>query len=466
MKRARVFLGNAPWRKPGYYGVRAGSRWPHFEDEKMEYMPFPFFMAYAAAVTERGGFPTLLIDAIAEGIGDDEFIARIRDFNPDIIVLEVSTNSIQRDMVVIDLIHGEFPDRKLVLCGLHADMYKPEFLVANPKVDAVMMGEYEPTLLEFCERTDAGADWSGTAGAMTRDAGGSPVDGGRRELEMDLTKYPWPMRSSLPMYNYRDEPGNLPRPSVQLWASRGCPYKCTFCAWPQIMYASHKYRIRPVDDIVDEMEWLHKEYGFKSAYFDDDTFNIGKQRMLQFCREVKSRNMDLAWGIMSRADLMDREILEAMRGAGLWGLKYGVESGDQTILDNCEKSLDIEKVRQSIRMTHELGIKMHLTFIFGLPGETWDTAMKTIDTALEFAPESVQFTVATPFPGSKYWEQMQSKKQLMSLDFDKYDGFRSAVVRTDALSDRDLEQILREANRRWDEFRNKREMERRRKAVA
>ncbi|MCL4234879.1 MAG: hypothetical protein KJ042_10205, partial [Deltaproteobacteria bacterium] len=103
--------------------------------------------------------------------------------------------------------------------------------------------------------------------------------------------------------------------------------------------------------------------------------------------------------------------------------------------------------------THELGIKMHLTFMFGLPGETWDSAMKTIDMAIAFAPESVQFTVATPFPGSKYWNEITSEGKLRTRDFSKYDGFRSAVVRTDALTGDQLEEILRIANQRWSQFR-------------
>ncbi|MCZ7584439.1 MAG: radical SAM protein [Deltaproteobacteria bacterium] len=384
MKKTRVFLGNAPWRKAGYYGVRAGSRWPHFEEEKMEYMPFPFFLAYAAAVIERAEYPVLLVDAIAEGSDDVSFYGRIDDFRPHIILMEISTNSINKDLEIMREVRGRFPEALLVLAGLHSDMYATQFLKDHAEPDAVLVGEYEFSFLELVDRFEAGADLKGTRGTIVRAEDGEIVDGGRRDLEMDMLKFPWPARHFLPMLNYRDEPGNLPRPSVQMWASRGCPYKCTFCAWPQIMYGNHKYRIRPVKDVVDEMEWLFEHYGFESAYFDDDTFNLGKKRMLEFAREVKSRNMGRAFGIMARADNMDREILEALKDAGLWGLKYGVESAEQQILDNCEKDLDIEKVKTTVALTHELGIKMHMTFMFGLPGETTETAKKTIDLALDF----------------------------------------------------------------------------------
>ncbi len=452
MKSTRVFLGNAPWRKPGYYGVRAGSRWPHYEAEDMEYMPFPFFLAYAAAVVEGEGFPVLLVDAVAEDIDDDGFVAKIRDFKPDLIVLEISTASIDADLKILARVRSELSRAKIALAGLHQEMYEPPFLKQHKDADIILVGEYEFSLLDVAKALECGGKVAGISGVIARNDE-DVVDGGRRPLETDLSRFPWPARHFLPMNNYHDEPGSIPRPSAQMWASRGCPFDCTFCAWPQIMYDSRKYRARPVVDVVDEMEWLVKEGGFSSVYFDDDTFNVGKARMLDFAREVKFRCLDIPFAVMARADLMDREILEALKDAGLYALKYGVESAEQKLLDQCAKGLDIEKVKETVRITHELDIKMHLTFMFGMPGETRETAKKTIDLALEMAPESVQFTVATPFPGSKYWREMIESGKLMSRDYNRYDGFRSAVVKTDSLSSKQLESILGEANRRWHEHR-------------
>ncbi len=452
MKSTRVFLGNAPWRKPGYYGVRAGSRWPHFEAEEMEYMPFPFFLAYAAAIIERDGFPTLLVDAIAENISDDQFIEKMLDFKPDLVLLEICTPSIDADMKMLKRVRTEAPNVKIALAGLHHEMYQTLFLMENLDADIVLIGEYELSLLDVCNTLESGGSPAGINGVIAREDG-QVINGGRRSLTTDLSQFPWPARHFLPMSNYHDEPGSIPRPSVQMWASRGCPFDCTFCAWPQIMYDSRKYRARAIVDVVDEMEWLVKECGFASVYFDDDTFNIGKERMLDFAREVKSRSLDVPFAIMARADLMDREILEALKGAGLYALKYGVESAEQKLLDQCAKGLDIEEVKRTVQTTHDLDIKMHLTFMFGMPGETMETARKTIDLALEMKAESVQFTVATPFPGSKYWQEMVDAGKLTSRDYTRYDGFRSAVVKTDSLSSKQLEGILIEANRRWHEFR-------------
>ncbi len=452
----RVFLGNAPWSKPGYYGVRAGSRWPHFEEEQLEYMPFPFFLAYAAAVLEREGFEVLLVDACAEALDRAAFLDRAAAFAPDLLVLEVSTISIDNDLAVARELRERLPQARLAFAGLHAFMYEPAWLGEHRDIDLVLIGEYEMTLLELARRLEESASLAGCAGLLWRGDDGVR-DEGRRPLVENLDWFPWPARHFLPLSRYHDEPGSIPRPSVQMWASRGCPYGCVFCAWPQIMYDSRRYRMRSVRDTVDEMEWLVGEWGFRSVYFDDDTFNVNKARTLAFAREVKSRNLGAPWAIMARIDNMDRETLEALQDAGLFALKYGIETADPTLLEQACKGLDLDKARQVLALTHELGIKMHLTFMFGMPGETRDTARRTIDLALEANPESLQFTIATPFPGSRYYNELKQAGRILSDDFEKYDGFRSAVIRTDHLQPHDLEEIVAEANRRWQEHRRRRD---------
>ena len=308
MKRSefRVFLGNSPWSKPGYYGVRAGSRWPHFEEKQLEYMPFPFFLAYAAAVVEKEGFETLLVDGIAEGIDDDSFFERIVDFDPALVLLEVSTISIETDLAFGRRLRRALGDKaKIAFCGLHNFMYEADFLKEHEWLDYVLIGEYEYTLRELCLRLFKGADLGGCRGTIHRSNGKIAVEK-RKPLIRNIDELPWPARHFLPMNNYHDEPGSIPRPSVQMWASRGCPYGCIFCAWPQIMYGSRKYRTRSVKDVVDEMEWLVKECGFASVYFDDDTFNIGRERMLKFAAEVKARGIYTPWAIMARAGASPR----------------------------------------------------------------------------------------------------------------------------------------------------------------
>ena len=174
-------------------------------------------------------------------------------------------------------------------------------------------------------------------------------------------------------------------------------------------------------------------------------------------REIRERGLNLPWAIMARGDLMDREILETLKDAGLFSLKYGIESGSQDLLDRACKDLDLEKVREAVNITSELGIKCHLTFMLGLPGETLETARQTINLAKELNPHTLQFSIATPLPGSRFYEMARDEGHIESYDFDDYDGYHSAVIGTDELDSEDIMDLMDEAERAWAEHCRQRE---------
>ena len=446
----KIFLGNSPWSRPGFYGVRAGSRWPHLEVDQSNYLPFPFFLAYATAILEQNGYQPRLVDGIAEKIPLKAFLYKIQQTAPDLIVLETSTPSWGYDLEVVHEIRrlmGAEP--KIVLCGPNQLATEESMLQQELDIDFVIDGEYELALLELVRCLESGNPLETIDGLIFRNSDGDIIRNPSRKLNRDIDQIPWPSRHQLPMMAYYDEAGGIPQPSAQIWASRGCPYMCIFCLWPQLVYGGPNYRVRNPVDVVDEMEWLVDTYGYKSIYFDDDTFNIGKRRMIAFCDEIIRRELKIPWSIMARADTMDREILEKMVQAGLFSVKYGVESADQKILDASGKNLDVSKVRENVAITRELGIQYHLTFTFGLPGETWQTAQKTIDLALELDPHTLQFSICTPMPGSRYFNELKEKGYLSEKDFCDYTGFNSAVARTETLSPADLEEILQQAQTAW-----------------
>ncbi|MBN1879342.1 radical SAM protein [bacterium] len=446
----RIFLGNPPWNEGDMYGVRAGSRWPHLEDKHSHYLPFPFFMAYTAAVLEQHGYYPRMVDAIAERLTDEAFLYAIEKSRPELLILEVSTPSFIHDLELLHSIRQRFgKDIRIALCGPNHLMVNSQFLENNPDIDFVMRGEYEYITLELVKILESGGDPGSVPGLNFRDGHGTARINPPRELLGNIDSIPWPSRHQLPMMNYYDEAGGIVHPSAQMWASRGCPHQCIFCVWPQLVYGGPNYRVRNPDDVAEEMAWLVNTYNYRSVYFDDDTFNIGKNRMLRLCDAIRKRNVNIPWSIMARADGMDRDVLERMREAGLYSVKYGIESGEQSIVNASGKNLDLTTARETIRLTRELGIKYHLTFTFGLPGETKETARRTLDMALELDPETVQFSICTPMPGSKYYDMAREKGYINDSDWDRYTGFNSAVIRTDALTSSDLEEILVQAQQEW-----------------
>jgi radical SAM superfamily enzyme YgiQ (UPF0313 family) len=384
----------------------------------------------------------LLVDAIGERITEEEYFARMKTFAPDFVVHEVATASIQTDLRQAKKVKEILPRCKLMFAGPHRPLGDPKWLDEHPLVDFGTEGEYEFTILQTAQRLHASKE--GIGGLVYRDASGKAISNGRAPL-VDLTSLPWPAREYLPMNNYWDNWGGLPEPCLQIHGSRGCPFTCNFCQWPQLMYGGNKYRVRTAKDIVDEIVHCRDTYGSKSFYFDDDTFNIGKKRMLEICDELIRRKLKMPWSAMSRADTCDIGTLQRMRDSGMLAIKYGLESGDQKILDDCGKKLDLKVAIENIKETKRLGIICHLTISFGLPGETHETIQKTMKLLDDLDPDSVQFSISTPYPGSELYDQLLAKGHLLSSDFDEYDGMNTAVIRTDALTAEEIQAAYRNA---------------------
>jgi len=451
----KILLANLPWRVGNRLGVRAGSRWPfttlYPENTRVpRYLPFPFFLAYATSVLESDGrFEVKLVDAIAEGYLEHEFLEIVNQFNPDLALFETSTPSIANDLTYCEKISKQHKNLRIALAGTHATVFFREILTQNPIISYILFGEYEAAFLELARCLHENREPEGIPGLSWRHGDGTIINSGRQKLIESLDSLPWPAYQHLPMLKYHDTPGGIPSPSVQMWSSRGCPFGCIFCVWPQVMYGGNSYRVRQPSKVLDELEWLIAEYGFKSVYFDDDTFNIGKKRMHEFCNEFKSRKIDIPWSIMARADTIDEETLAAMRDAGMVSLKFGVESGVQEILNRSGKKLDLKKVRENVLAAKELNIKVHLTFTFGLPGETHQTIRKTMGFLKELKPDTVQFSLVTPFPGSKYFEELDMEGRILTKDWSFYDGAVKSVIHHESISNKDLERHLYEAIHNW-----------------
>lgn len=428
----RVVLANLPWMKNGTHGVRAGSRWPHLKDRSEDdYLPFPFFLSYANALLKYHCYESYLIDSIAEQENCDQFAGHIKLFAPDLLVVETSTPSLPDDIAVLEKLKH---DMRIVLCGPLLLLEDPLFMEKNDFVTYILTGEYEQTLLELVNALERGTGVEGVAGLIYRNANGEVVKNPRREL-VDINHLLWPERETLPYFSYCDLVGDIPAPSAQMLSSRGCPFKCTFCLWPQTMFAGRNFRARNSTDVADEMEYLVKVLNFSSVYFDDDTTNIGRERMLELCSNIMRRGLDtVPWAMMARADLMDEVVLEALKSAGLCAVKYGVESTSQHLLDGVNKQMDINKTIVAIKNTKRLGIHIHLTFTLGLPGETAQTLEKTINDAIAFDPFSLQFSINTPYPGTEIYQTLFEKGYIVETDFTKFDGHYNGVVCTKDLS--------------------------------
>lgn len=440
----RIILANPPWNENGRFGVRAGSRWPFTsqpeEDGYISYIPFPFFLAYTTSLLKKENKEVRLIDAIAEKIDEQKLIEEIKSYNPELVVIETSTPSFKNDLRIIQNIHLNLPDCQIAICGPHPSVFPDQILREYNFINYILIGEYEYTLLDLVNHLENNLGLESILGLAYQEDSKIKVNNPRPTID-NLDDLPWPEREDVSVYKYNDGFAGLPTPNVQMWASRGCPFQCIYCLWPQTIYKEHKYRERNPVDVLDEMEYLLKRFNFKAVYFDDDVFNINKMHVLGICKEIQKRKIAISWAAMARADLMDEALLESMVDTGLYAIKYGIESVNQNILNSCKKNIDLKRTREIIKLTKKLDIKVHLTFCLGLPGETRKTVNETVRFIQEASPDSFQLSFATPFPGTGYFKYVEEKGYLVSKDWSDYDGNYKCVVKTDELSDEDLERI-------------------------
>ncbi len=439
----RTVLVNLPWFEDNRLGVRSGSRWPFTAlpeaDGKLHYIPFPFFLAYAAAFMKSRGKEAKLIDAIAERISEEECIRKIADFDPALAVVEVSTPSFKNDLSLVRKILRKAPSVQIALCGTHASTFARQILDEYDFIDYVLIAEYEMALVELVTCLERGCDPKNVGGLGLRSASGIIIN--EPSLDIEIDALPWPERLDVPIYNYNDGFAGLAVPNVQMWSSRGCPFCCSFCLWPQVIYRNKGYRKRNPVDVVDEMEYLLNKFDFKAVYFDDDVFNVDRRHVLDICAQIKNRGIKVPWAVMARADLMDEELLDNMSEAGLYAIKYGIESADKGILSLCRKNLDLDKATSMIKATKRSGVKVHLTFCLGLPGENKDTLKATVGYIKDVHPDSVQFSFATPFPGTQYFNYLRAKKEQLPCEWQDYDGNSKPKAYNDDLTIKDLEGI-------------------------
>jgi anaerobic magnesium-protoporphyrin IX monomethyl ester cyclase len=442
----KICFVNLPWEDQERRGIRSGCRFPNLTAKGTNsYVPFPFLLAYAASYSEQHGAEVLCIDGVAERSALTDTLDRIGRFGPDLVVAETSTTSLRYDLSALNALRSRFPGVPTAVYGSHIDV-RPRDALDDPAVDYAIMGEPELTSFELLQALCRGTDVGAVRGIVYKDGDGEVVQTSRRALIADIDELPYPHRSTLAMSQY-NVPG-FPSPVMFVYGSRGCPFKCTFCVWPQTNLKG-KYRARSGEAIATELAWLLERYpDTGSFFFDDDTFNLGRTRVLDFAAAMNRRNLRIPWGMNARADNWDRELLERLITTGLFTLRIGIESGDQGILDHIKKDIRLDEARKFLELSHSLGIKNHVSFVVGLPGETPETIESTIRYIKSIPVDSVQFSAAIPFPGTALYDELNAAGHLESDDWERYNGFDHIVVRTEAMSSDDIARALSKVRRR------------------
>lgn len=400
----------------------------------------PDWLAYATAVLENDGYDVQFWDFVAKGWDKDKLRSLVHIEQPDVVVLDTTTPSIYSDINCASIIKEE-AQSKVIMVGPHASALANQTLLdAGGSVDVVCRGEYDYTVRDVVQCFENGGDLEKIKGISYVEHNGIHHNV-NRPLIRDLDKLPFPAWHHLDIADYFD--GGKLFPYIDIISGRGCPNKCIFCLWPQIMHGL-KYRLRSPKNVVDEMEfdleqWPKLKQG--EFFFEDDTFTIDKKRALQICDEIINRGLKVTWSVNARADTGDIELFTRMKQAGCREVLVGFESGDQVILDNINKHLTLEQSKQFVENAHKAGLVIHGCFVMGLPGETVETMKKSIGFAIEMKLDTVQFSASVPFPGTEYYNICKRNGLIKATSWEDWldNGEQSTVVEYPDLSGNEVE---------------------------
>ena len=457
----KVLLANPPCRikinelKERFF-VRAGSRWPFSvikkSEDKPEYIPFPFYLAYTAAILEKKGHQVIVDDGVATNETEREFLEKTFQVKPEVILFETSTPTVNYDLKLVKKIKKRLKKSIICLAGTHVTTFFRQILKENPEVDYAFLAEYEINFAKFIQNLSLGKRMTKVWGIAYRE--NRDIVFQEPQLVDPLDQLPFPARHLFPNNVNADPTGYWDgfcqyKPAIQMHSSRGCPFRCNFCLWNQVMYRNKKYRVFSAKRVVDEMEDVVKRYGAREIYFDDDTFTANKNHVSDICREITKRELKIHWSVMGDAILTTKEMVNAMADAGCIGMKFGVESGNREILRYVGKPINFAKLKEFTNWCAKRRVKTHAAFTFGLSGETRETMGSTLNLAKSLDVDSVQFSITTPFPGTRYYDELEEKGLLNFNSWEEFDGSSSSVVSLENVSTKEVEDMYNNASSLW-----------------
>jgi hopanoid biosynthesis associated radical SAM protein HpnJ len=381
---------------PSYEGFDGGAGSRYQARREIRSFWYPTWLAQPAALVPG----SKLVDAPPDGLTIAQVAPLARQY--DLAVLHTSTPSFAYDARVAACLKAENSRLVIGMVGAHVAVLPQPTLQAAPAVDWVAVGEFD----HACAEVASGRALRDVAGLAFRDGERIRFTPPRPPIE-DMDALPSVIdvyRRDLTIENYVI--GYLRHPYVSLYTGRGCRSKCTFCLWPQTV-GGHRYRVRSAASVEAEMTKAKRYFPqAREFFFDDDTFTDDLPRTEDIARRLG--RLGITWSCNAKANV-PRRTLEVMRDNGLRLLLVGYESGSQAILNNIKKGVRLDGAREFTRHAKALGITIHGTFVLGLPGETPETIQDTIRYACEIEPDTIQVSLAAPYPGTELYRQAQAR---------------------------------------------------------
>ncbi len=403
--------------------------------ETPEYSAPPLGVAYIAAVLKNKNYNVSIFDMHINALYAEDIIKEYKKSKPKVVAITATTPTFPNALRIAKLLKAWNNETIVLMGGPHATSL-PEECIQSSAVDYVIIGEGELSSLELVNTIlKKNNNPQKIRGIAFKDKNNKIRINQPAEKISNLDTLPYPARELLDMELYYQKGSII--------SSRGCPYNCNYCACSVI--SGHSYRTHSVDYVLNEIEYLISEHGYKYFDFHDDTFNLYPERVLEICEKIKKRNLDISWGCFCRVNNFTLEIALAMKDAGCEVIQFGIEAGNQTILNSINKKITVEQVENAIKAANHAGIKqIACGFIIGHANDTEETANQTINFGVKLAElgaTRLTISVLTPYPGTEVFKKRNELGiNLITKDWEQY-IFSRVVIETKNLSKERLREI-------------------------
>ncbi|MAF37075.1 hypothetical protein CL622_08230 [archaeon] len=378
----------------------------------------PLSLLYIATYLNQHGHQAEVLDCEAEGISYEELEGKFREGKYDVVGVAMMTAMYSQAVGVCEIAKKINPNTKVIVGGSHPSLRPKETVQEQASIDIAAVGEAEVTFKELLDAFAEKMTLSEVKGIVYKVEEGTVIQTEERDKIQDLDFFPIPDRNLIKMELYRPSVSYYKRlPAYTMVTTRGCPYRCTFCAT-----AKSGYRMHSTQRVIEEIRMLVERFGAKEILFRDDTFTLNRERTIELCDAIIASGLHekVIWDCITRANLIDLELVNKMKEAGCCGMHFGVEGGTQKLIDGIQKDSTLEIIKEAFKVCKKVGIETRGYFMIGLPGSTKEDDLATIAFAKEINPDWAQFTLCTPYPGTQMFDEVLAKGEIKSQDWDNY----------------------------------------------
>jgi radical SAM superfamily enzyme YgiQ (UPF0313 family) len=352
---------------------------------------------YAAAGCETGGAECRLIDYPAEGQSWSELERDLREIRPNAVILCITTPSLVEDMQAARLVKKVDPEIVTMAEGAHFNTLDVASLEKYPALDAVFRGECEET----CEEVARGLPLEDIKGLTWRAADGRIVRNPSRPLLKDIDRIAFPSRH-LVNNDFYIRPDTTSKQTT-IVTNRGCPFSCTYCLANQM--SGLRNRMRSPENVVAEIKECIEKFNIRGFLFRSDLFTATPRWVMELSDLIISEGLDIDWACNSRVDTISEDMLRKMKASGCWIIAFGVESGDQDVLDKLNKKATVEQSFEAVDLCRKTGVRSSVYLLFGLPWDTHESLQANIDYGKKLNPDFLEIFFVYPFPGTPMYDQ-------------------------------------------------------------